>query len=234
MKRGWVSRTELAALLWPDVPAKLAFTNLRKALFRLQGVDWGQHVESEGGALRCEVATDVADFEAALREGRRAEAVALWQGEPLEGLDDDANPSWSTWLAFERERLKGAWRDAALGLLDEEMDPAQAVTIAARLLEADPLDEAALRAQMTWLARSGQAARARQAYREFAARLEAELGIAPGAGAASAARRARCCRARRDAQARSCATPRRMRDSWDAPSSCGSSPPCWRSRSAVS
>ncbi len=181
LRRAWVSRTELAALFWPDVPAKLAFTNLRKALFRLQAVEWGRQVESEGGALRCQALTDVVAFEEALAQGRRADALALWHGELLEGFDDEANPSWSSWLAFERERLHGAWRVAALGLLDEDIGAAQAMTIAQRLLEADPLDEAALRAQMTWLARSGQAARARQVYREFATRLETELGIAPGA-----------------------------------------------------
>lgn len=180
-ERTWVGRTELASLLWPELPARLAYTNLRKALFRLQGVAWGRHVDSEGGALRCSIATDVSAFEDALRGGRRSDALALWGGELLEGFDDDANPSWSAWLAFERERLHGAWRSAALALVAEDIDPAQAIAICARLLEADPLDEAALRAHMTWLARSGQTARARQAYREFANRLEAELGIAPGA-----------------------------------------------------
>lgn len=181
LKRTWVGRTELASLLWPELPAKLAYTNLRKSLFRLQGVAWGRHVQSEGGALRCEVATDVADFEAALRDGDRAAALASWQGELLEGFDDGGNPAWSGWLAFERERLHSLWRDAALGRAGEDIDPAQGIAISARLLEADPLDEAALRVHMTWLSRSGQVVRARQAYREFANRLETELGIAPGA-----------------------------------------------------
>jgi len=181
VKRAWVGRTEVAALLWPELAPKLAYTNLRKALFRLQSVSWGRHVSSEGGALRCDLATDVADFEAALREGRPHQALSLWNGELAEGFDDDANPSWSSWLAFERDRLHAAWRNAALEVVQGEVEAADALTIAARLLDADPLDEAALRAQMTWLARTGQAARARQAYREFASRLETELGIAPGA-----------------------------------------------------
>ena len=33
--RGWATRAELAGLLWPDQESKLAFTNLRKTLFRL-------------------------------------------------------------------------------------------------------------------------------------------------------------------------------------------------------
>ncbi len=52
---------------------------------------------------------------------------------------------------------------------------------AARLLDADPLDEAALRLYIEWLVRAGQAARARQAYGAFVARLRDELGLEPGA-----------------------------------------------------
>ena len=64
-----------------------------------------------------------------------------------------------------------AWRAAALDHLAGDIDAGEAIELSARLLEADPLDEAALRAHMSWLARGGQAARARQAYREFVERL---------------------------------------------------------------
>jgi len=36
LKRAWVGRAELAAMLWPEQDSKLAYTNLRKTLFRLQ------------------------------------------------------------------------------------------------------------------------------------------------------------------------------------------------------
>jgi predicted ATPase len=48
-------------------------------------------------------------------------------------------------------------------------------------LEADPLDEAALRSYMSSLAHAGQPKHARQAYRDYVARLAADLGLAPGA-----------------------------------------------------
>jgi DNA-binding SARP family transcriptional activator len=35
LERTCVPRAELAALLWPELPAKLAYTDLRKTLFRL-------------------------------------------------------------------------------------------------------------------------------------------------------------------------------------------------------
>lgn len=181
-KRGWVSRAELSALLWPELPSGAAYANLRKTLHRLQQVDWAPALEAQAGALRVAVSTDVAGFEEALAAQRLHDAVALRQGELLAGFDDDASPAWSAWLAFERNRLREAWRDAALRhLAAGPIEPAAAIALATQLLEADPLDEAAVRAQLTWLARSGQTARARQLYREFTARLQAELELAPSA-----------------------------------------------------
>ena len=181
LRRGWVGRAELAAMFWPEQADKLAFANLRKTLFRLQSVPWGLGVEVEGGAVRVDAATDVADFEAALAGSRTVEALALRAGELLAGFDDPASEAWQGWLGFERDRLRAAWRAAALARLGDDVDPAEGIDLSARLLESDPLDEAALRAHMTALARAGQGARARQAYQAFAGRLATDLGLAPGA-----------------------------------------------------
>ena len=181
LKRAWVGRAELATMLWPDQENKLAYTNLRKTLFRVQALPWARSIESQGGALRFEAETDVFAFESALREQRLADALPLRGGELLAGFDDDQSEAWSSWLNFERDRLRLSWRDAALGRLAMDIDAAEGVDLSKRLLDADPLDEAALRAHMSWLARSGQSARARQAYHEFVARLAEDLGLAPGA-----------------------------------------------------
>lgn len=181
LKRAWVARADLAAMLWPEQESKLAYGNLRKTLFRLQSWPWAERIETHGGALRFEVDTDVAAFEAALRERRHADAAALHRADLLAGFDDGANEAWSNWLGFERDRLRAAWRGAALEQLAADIDPAEGVDLSARLLEADPLDEAALRAHMACLVRSGQSARARQAYREFVDRLAHDLGLAPSA-----------------------------------------------------
>ena len=183
LKRAWVGRAELAALLWPEQQTHLAYANLRKTLFRLQSVPWGNRVESDGGALRFLVDNDVAEFDAAVREGRHAAALELRRAELLAGFDDDGNAAWSGWLHFERDRLRLAWRNASLECLGalEGSDAATAGAIAARLLEADPLDEAALRAYMALLARGGHIAQARRAFGDYATRLADELGLTPGA-----------------------------------------------------
>jgi predicted ATPase/DNA-binding SARP family transcriptional activator/Tfp pilus assembly protein PilF len=181
LRRAWVGRAELAALLWPGQSGKLAHANLRKTLFRIQSLPWAGAVETRGGALRFAADTDVLAFESALREERTGDALALHHGELLAGFDDAVNQPWSDWLSYERERLRTAWRGAALRHLAGEIEAREAIELSARLLEADPLDEAALLAHMAGLARDGQAARARQVYQAFTARLAAELGVAPGA-----------------------------------------------------
>jgi len=178
LKRAWVGRAELAAMLWPEQDSKLAYTNLRKTLFRLQSQPWAKGVETQGAALRFDAATDVAEFESALRDGRFDEALRLHGGPFLVGFDDGQSESWTSWLAFERERLRGAWRAAVLSRLADDIDPREGVELSSRLLEDDPLDEAAMRAHVLCLGRDGQGAQARQAYREFTARLSAELGLA--------------------------------------------------------
>jgi predicted ATPase/DNA-binding SARP family transcriptional activator len=181
LKRAWVARAEIAALLWPDQSDRLASTNLRKALFRLQSSERLPRIDADGGALRLVVDTDVAAFEQALRDERLADAVTLRRGELLAGYDDDTSEAWSGWLRYERGRLRDAWRGAALRRLDAGIDADEGIALSAKLLDVDALDEAALKLHLAWLAKGGQAARARAAYREFVRRLDAELGIAPGA-----------------------------------------------------
>ena len=102
LKREWVGRAEVAAMLWPEQESKLAYTNLRKTLHRLQSLPWARAFESRGSALRFEADTDVFAFDSALREQRIADAPALRRGELLVGFDDDHSDVWSSWLTFER------------------------------------------------------------------------------------------------------------------------------------
>ena len=181
LRRQWVPRAEVASMLWPEQETKLAFANLRKTLFRMTSLPWAAAIEAQGAALRLDVATDVALFESALREQRTAEALAAYRGELLAGFDDGESEAWTRWVAFERDRLRAAWRSAALAQLTQAaVEPAHAIALSARLLEADPLDEAALSQHMAALARDGQGGAARQAYRQFAERLSADLGLTPG------------------------------------------------------
>jgi len=181
LKRAWVGRNELAAMLWPEQATKLAYSNLRKTLFRLRSVPWAIGIQVQAHAVRFEADTDVYEFECALREGRVTAALAVGSGELLAGFDDDANEAWTGWLGFERDRLRTAWRGVALEHLAGDVGSTEGIELSAKLLSSDPRDEAALREHMRWLAHGSQTARARQAYREFSERLANDLGLAPAA-----------------------------------------------------
>ena len=181
LRGGWVPRSDVAAMLWPEHDAALAYANLRKTLFRLQSLPWGAAVQAQAAALRVQARTDVAEFEQAVAGQRLAEAARLGRDELLAGFDDGHSDAWTSWLSRERERLRTAWRAAALKHLAAAPEAADAIELSAQLLEADPLDEAALRAHVQWLARDGQVGAARQAWRRYAERLHDELGLAPGA-----------------------------------------------------
>lgn len=181
LRTGWVPRSEIAALLWPEHSDKLAYTNLRKALFRLQDVAWAQGLRTQGNAVCFEVDTDVAAFDQGLRDRRRADALALRRGELLEGYDDAGNEAWTEWLRAQRDRWHALWRGAALEHLTDGADAADAVDLSARLLAFDAFDENVLRAHIEALRRHGQAARADAVWQAFVARLQRELGVEPGA-----------------------------------------------------
>jgi predicted ATPase/DNA-binding SARP family transcriptional activator len=178
---GWAPRSQAAALLWPGVEDRLALANLRKTLHRLATLPWGACVRGEGGALRFEGQTDLAGFDAALRDHRHADALALASGPLLQGFDDPANEAWTAWLGFERDSRRAAWRGAALAALAAGMPPPAAVALAAQLLDSDPHDDAALREQVRALVASHQRDAALHAIDRFAQRLHDELGVAPDA-----------------------------------------------------
>jgi hypothetical protein len=72
----WVSRDELTGLLWPDLPAASALRNLRKLLFRLNGLAVQPPVQTQPGSVRWVPRTDLLELGAALREGRLPQALA--------------------------------------------------------------------------------------------------------------------------------------------------------------
>lgn len=181
LRAGWMQRAELAAMLWPDQPAAQASTNLRKALFRLRDTAWAAALEGDGSLLRLACDTDVAAFGAQPQAGHSADTLQAYRGELLEGFDDPANEPWTDWLRTQRDRWRQRWRDAVLQRLAAPLAAAEGLRLADLLLQADPLDEAALQAQLHHLEQSGQALRAHEVYQAFAKRLQQELDVQPGA-----------------------------------------------------
>ena len=184
--RGLHRRDRLVTLFWPELDDTRARAALSQALHVIRkalgpgilvtrgseevGVDFGR------------LLADADQFEQAADAGALTDADRLYQGDLLPGFHLDDAPEFEDWLAATRTRLReravtlardGAARAEAAG------DTDAAMAWLARLLEREPLDEAALQRLVTLRAGAGDRAGALRAYEEFAARLQRELDVAP-------------------------------------------------------
>jgi predicted ATPase/DNA-binding SARP family transcriptional activator len=175
----WVARDWIATLLWPERSNVQARSNLRYVVFKAREMPAGAGLEANDHALRWDVATDLHCFDAALCAQRPHDAITLRRGELLEGLDDAGNCALTEWLEGERTRFQTRWHQAAIDALATLQAPQQRIDLAQRLLQSDPLDEAALEASVRAELELGHVARAEQLFRDFAHRLAEELGVEP-------------------------------------------------------
>src|SRR5262245_45278818 len=184
------TRGKLMTLLWADHDAGLAGQSLRRALYlirRALGDAATAILKSDGDAVMVPQGTvevDAAEFER-LAKGESLEgleqAVALYRGELLEGLDIQA-PAFEEWLRAERERLYELAIESAGRLLAAQVaaGPAEpAIETALRLLSLDPLQEVVHRALMRLYVRQGRRTAALKQYQLCVDMLAKELGVEP-------------------------------------------------------
>src|SRR6185312_6856509 len=180
------SRERLAGLLWSEHGERQARDSLKQALVRLR--------RCLGGVLRTDrqsiafdraaVEIDVLAFERLVREGTLAslaEATALYRGDLLEGVTI-RDPAFEDWLSVERQRLSQLFERALAGLMSQALaagDRERAAEAARRLLQVDPLSDAAYRTLMQVHADEGQTAQALKLYKAFRDRLYSEMGVQP-------------------------------------------------------
>jgi DNA-binding SARP family transcriptional activator/tetratricopeptide (TPR) repeat protein len=185
-------RDKLAALLWGDRSDSQAHTSLRQTLYGLRRAlapiePKALRMIKDAVALeRASVEVDALRFEHLLSEGTPAAleaAVALYQGELLEGLAIDA-PPFEEWLLGERERLREQAIEAMARLLAHQRNadaPELAVQTGLRLLALEPAQESVHRAVIRLQLRLGRRGAARRQYQTCVDTLERELGAEPEA-----------------------------------------------------
>jgi DNA-binding SARP family transcriptional activator len=189
------SRAHAAFVLWPDSSESQARTNLRNLLHRLRRtlpplarllttgsstLTWRPNVALQVDVAEFEAHAAAANAASACGEAGRArehleQALAVYRGDLLHG-------SYDEWVITERQRLTGLLLQCAeqlVRLLDDERDYTSAITVAMRILQYDPLDEAAYRRLIRLQGLAGDRAGARRVYAECVEVLRRELDVEP-------------------------------------------------------
>ncbi len=182
-------REKVAAMFWPDSEEDVARHSLRQALASLRKVmpdETSPLKASKDFVLldRSKIEVDALDFEAALAIGEvraSAEITDLYQGEFLAGCNPRAD-LFESWLSEHRhhyrERAVNAMCQRLTVLIDTRKFE-QAVPVATRLVNIDPLRESAYRGLMMAHLAMGNHALALRWYRRCERVLLRELEVLP-------------------------------------------------------
>lgn len=194
----FVTRDRLLALFWPESDDQRARNALRQSLHFLRR-SLGDEVvvaraEQEVGIDPRRVACDAVAFEEALARDRLEEALELYRGDLLPGFHVEDAPELERWIDEKRAELSRRAVEAAHALSERQERRgalSTAVVWAGRRVALDPLSEPAVRRLMELLARSGERARALEAFEQLVRRLDQELDLPPSADTAALADRIR-------------------------------------------
>jgi DNA-binding SARP family transcriptional activator len=190
------SRDTLAALFWPENDDSGARAALRRTLSTLNkavdGVGVVADRQSLGFERSPEAWLDVDAFDdrveqAASSSGSQAldhltEAVALYQGDFLEGFHLRDSVEFDNWQYVQAEHYRRRIAQAferLVDLHDARREVATAIDYAQRWKVLDPMHEPAHRRLMMLYAQNNQRAMALRQYRECVQVLDRELGVAP-------------------------------------------------------
>ncbi len=178
-----MSRDRILGLLWPESPEDRARRSLSNALYELRRALGDNAILGSGDDLRlnpADVASDVAEFEAAIQNGEPELAVQLYRGSLLDGFAADGE--LERWIAQERQRLNreacGAVEESARGA-EEWRDYRAAARHWHRLTELDPFSSQAAVSLMKALNAAGDRTAALQHARQHAALILTEFDSAP-------------------------------------------------------
>jgi len=178
----WQTREELQLLFWPEDDAKQGGNKLRQLLHRTKQESYAEPIEVREDAVRLDIVNDVQQFRSAFANNQWRDALELYRGELLGGMQAKGLDNYQEWLDAERSDLKQLWREASLqysvvlGNLGEHAD---AAILLKAVLDTDYLDEDVLQAYLQHLSFSEQRSLAIKSYEEFKTQLWSELQLEP-------------------------------------------------------
>jgi len=183
-------RESLCELLYPGHDPDRARGALRRTLSALRSGIGGEWLDTSGASIGLRrgngLTVDVEHFRALAAPGSTrkslAEAVELFAGGFLEGFSLRDSPDFEDWqlaMAALLERELASALRRLVEYLVVARDFEQAVPLARRRLDLDPLHEPAHRELIRLLSWSGNRAEALEQYRMCVRALSQELGVAP-------------------------------------------------------
>jgi serine/threonine-protein kinase len=183
--RGFHRRDSLLALFWPDSDQTHARGALRNALSFLRHQLGEAVIVTRGDEVGLDPATfwcDVTAFVAGSDAGRAEEALALYQGDVLEGFHLTDAPDFERWLEGERSHLRARAAEAAwiLAAVEERAGNwVNAAGYARRAVALSPDYEQPACRLIELLDRAGDRGAALQEYETLEGRLAQELEVPP-------------------------------------------------------
>jgi DNA-binding SARP family transcriptional activator/Tfp pilus assembly protein PilF len=185
--RDFQRRDTILALFWPDLDQAHARGALRQALRFLRRTLGDDVVITRGEEeIRIDPAiasVDARAFEQLFKEGRMADALALYGGDFLDGFFlSEAGPGFDQWIDQERVRLRNTAARAAWALAEERRaagDLTGALEMARRAAGFSPDSEADAARVIAFLDGSGDRAGALAAYDALAKRIRSDFDAEP-------------------------------------------------------
>lgn len=179
-----VVRDAVMGLLWPDRPPARARHLLSQTLYELRqdlGDGW---VETLGEKLRATDAlqVDALELATAVEAGDYERAAGLYKGPFLPGAALAVSRPMEGWIDAQQARLTRLHRRARKGAIDARVADGQlvdALPLARRWVEVDPLDDEAQHRFIELLAATGDRSGALRQYDRYARLVEEELELEP-------------------------------------------------------
>lgn len=180
-------RDTVLALFWPDLDQPHARGALRQALRFLRRTLGDDVVITRGEEeIRIDpgvVSIDAHRFEQLFRDGRMADALAMYAGDFLDGFFlSETGPAFDQWIEQERGRLRRTAARAAWALAEQRRaagDLSGALDMARRAAGFSPDSEADAARVIAFLDGSGDRAGALAAYDALAKRIKSDFDAEP-------------------------------------------------------
>ena len=180
--RGEARREELISLFWSDLPEQKARNAFRQTLHRLRKGLGEALLSRDSTTLALETGpdlqADVPSFEQALQRGNYNEALDLYRGPFLEGLELGER-DFDHWVLAERARLDARYHWAlehAIAASSASGNTEDALAKAAILTRSAPLSASAALREATLLIGAGRTSEARSNLEQFSQRFRSEFG----------------------------------------------------------